>query len=265
MGFELLWIVLLVCAVLCAVGFYKFVYFLSIGYGFAIAGGAVAVAVLFRRQMDVAAWVQLALFLAYGVRLSGFLLVREIKNAAYRKTLKEATKTEKPMPVFVLISIWVCVAVLYTAQLSPMFYRLYNGSTGLALPLVGAAISAAGLLLEAESDRQKTAQKAKAPDKVAMEGLYKIVRCPNYLGEIIFWTGVFVGAFGALQGAGQWAMAVIAWVCIVFIMFNGAQRLEKRQMARYGADAEYNRYADTTPIILPLVPIYHLNKKERSK
>ena len=34
-------------------------------------------------------------------------------------------------------------------------------------------------------------------------------------------------------------MAVISYICIVYIMFNGAQRLEKRQMARYGNDPEY--------------------------
>ena len=39
MPWSLLGILLAVCAVMCAVGFYKFVYFLSIGYGFAIAGG----------------------------------------------------------------------------------------------------------------------------------------------------------------------------------------------------------------------------------
>jgi hypothetical protein len=44
-------------------------------------------------------------------------------------------------------------------------------------------------------------------------------------------------------------------------MFNGAQRLEKRQMKRYGGNAEYKAYADATPIILPLVPLYHLNKQ----
>ena len=47
MGLEKLWIVLIVCAALCAVGFYKYVYFLSIGYGLAVAGGAVAIALLF--------------------------------------------------------------------------------------------------------------------------------------------------------------------------------------------------------------------------
>ena len=38
MPWTLLGILSIVCAVLCAVGFYKFVYFLSIGYGFAVAG-----------------------------------------------------------------------------------------------------------------------------------------------------------------------------------------------------------------------------------
>ena len=43
MPWNLLGILLAVCAVLCAVGFYKFVYFLSIGYGFAVAGGSITV------------------------------------------------------------------------------------------------------------------------------------------------------------------------------------------------------------------------------
>ena len=127
MPWSLLGILSIVCAVLCAVGFYKFVYFLSIGYGFAVAGGGIAVLIMaLVVGTEAPLWVllvQAALFLAYGIRLSGFLLVREIKNAAYRKTLKEATGNEKKMPFFVLFTIWVCVAILYTAQVSPMLFR----------------------------------------------------------------------------------------------------------------------------------------------
>ena len=81
MGWEYLWILAVVSAVLCAVGFYKFVYFLSIGYGFAIAGLGVAILILFRQQAAFVHVIQCLLFLAYGARLSGFLLYREIKNA----------------------------------------------------------------------------------------------------------------------------------------------------------------------------------------
>lgn len=270
MPWSLLGILWIVCAVLSCVGFYKYVYFLSIGYGFAVAGGGIAVLVMYLLHPTATPlWIaaaQAALFLAYGIRLSGFLLVREFKNASFRKTdvAKDtlAKNDEKKMPVFVLVSIWISVAVLYTAQVSPMLFRCSNGAADRVVPLAGFVISVLGLVLESAADKQKSAQKKARPEMVAMQGLYKIVRCPNYLGEIIFWTGVFVSGITAYASLGQWITAILAYICIVFIMFNGAQRLEKRQMARYGDNQEYNSYADRTPIIIPLLPIYHLNKKK---
>ena len=271
MPWSLLGILYAVCAVLCAVGFYKFVYFLSIGYGFAVAGGGIAILVMaLITPTEAPLWVlliQAALFLAYGIRLSGFLLVRELKNITFKKTdvAKDtlAKNGEKKMPVFVLATIWITVAALYVTQVSPMLFRYTNGSTDFILPVIGFAVSVGGLILESIADNQKSAQKKERPDMVATKGLYKMCRCPNYLGEIIFWTGVFISGISTYSTPGQWIMAVIAYVCIVFIMFNGAQRLEKRQMARYGANEEYNTYANKTPIIIPLLPIYHLNKTDK--
>ena len=273
MYWDLLGILYIVCAILCAVGFYKFVYFLSIGYGFAVAGGGIAILILNilipHTTATAVPWfiplIQAALFVIYGARLSGFLLVRELKNITFRKTdvAKDtlAKNGEKKMPIFVLVVIWITVAALYVTQVSPMLFRCFNGSPDITVPIVGFVISALGLILETVADNQKSAQKKERPDMVATKGLYKMCRCPNYLGEIIFWTGVFVGGTTTYDGFGQWAMAIFAYIAIVFIMFNGAQRLEKRQMERYGDNEEYNDYANKTPIIIPLVPIYHLNKK----
>ena len=269
MPWNLLGIILAVCAVLCAVGFYKFVYFLSIGYGFAIAGGGIAIFIMqLINPTAVPLWivaVQAALFVAYGVRLSGFLLVRELKNVSFRKTdvAKDtlSKNNEKKMPIFVLVTIWVCVSILYAAQVSPMLFRYDNVSTDYIVPVIGFAVSVFGLILESIADNQKSAQKKVRPDMVATQGLYKIVRCPNYFGEITFWTGVFISGVTTYATVGQWITAVLAYIAIVYIMFNGAQRLEKRQMGRYGDSKEYNDYANKTPIIIPLLPIYHLNKK----
>ena len=275
MHWDLLGILYIVCAILCAVGFYKFVYFLSIGYGFAVAGGGIDIFImnlLIPRSGDVLGmspwWVtliQAALFVIYGVRLSGFLLLRELKNVTFRKTdvAKDtlAKNNEKKMPIFVLATIWIFVSALYVAQVSPMLFRCFNGVSDWVVPVIGFVISAFGLVLEAVADKQKSEQKKENPNSVATKGLYKIVRCPNYLGEITFWTGVFISGLTAYQGVGQWIVAVLAYVAIVYIMFNGAQRLEKRQMERYGDDKAYNEYADKTPIIIPFLPVYHLNKK----
>lgn len=266
MGWNFLGIFFVVSLVVCLVGFYKYVYFLSIGYGFAVLGIGVTMAIMGGMgilPLSLPHYIFCALFVIYGFRLSGFLLIREIKNAAYRKTLQEATGDEKAMPIFVKVTIWLFTSALYVAQTSPVFYRVYNGGEVSAFIWVGIVISILGIILETAADQQKSAQKKERPDMVATKGLYTIVRCPNYFGEILFWTGVFVSSLDILNGVGQWLMAIISYICIVFIMFNGAQRLERRQMARYGNDPEYTAYANKTPIIIPLLPIYHLNKVEK--
>ncbi len=270
MYWSALGILFIVCAAACAVGFYKFVYFLSIGYGFAVALGGIALFVMYLADPTATQlWLvalQMLLFIMYGARLSGFLLVRELKNASFKKTEVAHSTLDKngakKKPVFVLVAIWIFVSALYVMQLSPMLFRFKNGSVDAVLPVIGIVISVLGLVLETVADMQKTAQKKENPDMVATKGLYSIVRCPNYLGEIIFWCGVFIGGISTYTGFGQWLVAVVALICITFIMFNGAQRLEKRQMKRYGSDLRYNAYANTTPIIIPGLPIYHLNKKE---
>lgn len=179
-----MWIFAIVSAALCAIGFYKYVYFLSVGYGLSVAGLGVAYFVVLAvngYDWNFVTFLQCILFVIYGARLSGFLIAREVKNLSYRKVLKEATKEgEKPMPFFVKFAIWVCVAVLYIAQTCPVFFRGYNGLGGeITLPLIGVIISALGVILEAASDSQKSAQKAVNPNMVATKGLFKMVRCPN--------------------------------------------------------------------------------------
>ena len=58
---------------------------------------------------------------------------------------------------------------------------------------------AVGLLQIA--DIQKNKAKKVNPKRFVDTGLYKFVRCPNYLGEMIFWTGVLISGIGAITGA----------------------------------------------------------------
>ena len=119
---------------------------------------------------------------------------------------------------------------------------------------------AAGIILESLADAQKSKAKAKNPNRFCDTGLYRIVRCPNYLGEVLFWTGVFVSGVDSFNGVWQWIGAIIGYVCIVYIMFGGARRLEIRQNKNYGADEEYQKYVKKTPILIPLIPLYSVEK-----
>ncbi len=265
MGWQYLGILFAVCLVLTLVGFYKYVYFLSVGYGLAIAGSGITIFIMalangWAKESLVILIIQTLLFVAYGVRLSGFLIYREFSNKAYRKVLKSATGDDKRLPIFVLVTMWIFCAALYVCQSSAMFFRYLNGSKEVVVTVIGMVLSVLGLLLESFADKQKSAQKKERPDMVATKGLYRFTRCPNYCGEILFWTGVFVSGIGSYKGAGQWIAAVVAYICIFYIMVNGAQRLEKRQNERYGENEEYKEYVKKTPILLPFLPVYHLNK-----
>lgn len=265
MNWTQLAIITIVTALSSIMGFYKFVYFLSVGYGFAIFAGGITILIMdvVANTLDLVTILQAILFISYGARLSLFLIIREIKNLSYRKTLKEASGKEPP--IFVKFFIWVFCAILYTAQLSPMLFRINSEERGISVALCGIVISTAGLLIEAIADSQKTKQKKERPDMVATKGLFKMVRCPNYFGEIIFWTGVFISGLSSYKSVGMGVIAIGAYISICYIMFNGAERLEKRQEKRYGENAEYRAYAEKTKLIIPFLPIYSLNKKREKK
>lgn len=248
----------------CSVGFKEFVWFMSVGYGLAMSCIA---AVLFIMGIVTGTatlpyLLMCVVIFIYGLRLGLFLLLREKKNAAYKKTL-DSTGSTKKMPMPVLFSMWLMNAFLFMMMASPLYFRTGNLSRGTfagdsVFMWIGLVISAIGVCMEALADAQKTAQKKKNPKMVATEGLYKMCRCPNYFGEILVWTGVLVSGLPALKGAWQWILAVIGYVCIVYVMFNGAKRLETRQTKRCWKMKEYVDYANHTPIIIPFLPIYHL-------
>jgi steroid 5-alpha reductase family enzyme len=199
--------------------------------------------------------------LIYGCRLSSFLIFRELKSGAYRKVLSQSSGGGKKMAFSLKTVLWIAVSLMYVMQTAPLFYRLSNGAKDNIFIWVGGFIAAAGIILESTADIQKNNQKMVRSDMVAMKGLYAIVRCPNYFGEILFWTGIFAVGFGALSGPGQWMIAGTGYALILYVMFDSARRLEDKQNKRYGEEQEYRSYTDRTPILIPFIPLYHLTSK----
>ncbi len=253
-------ILMAIALIVSSVGFYKYVYFISLGYGFSIAAFGIAMPVLLGGSIAPGTFAACVLFFIYGMRLGGYLLIREVKSASYRSTMKREIKDGSTMKMTAKLAIWISCALLYVLQVSPVLFRLENGGAVDTVCLVGVAIMACGILLESMADWQKSKAKAANPNRFCDSGLYKMVRCPNYLGEVVFWTGVFVSGVTALDGVWQWLGAICGYVCIVYIMFGGARRLELRQNRNYGADPEYQTYVKKTPILLPLVPLYSVEK-----
>lgn len=249
-----------IALVVSSIGFYKYVYFISLGYGFSVAVIGLAMPIIFFNNLSVGPFIACLLFIIYGCRLGGYLLLREVKSASYRNTMKKEIKDGSDMKMGAKISIWVSCALLYALQISPVLFRLTNGGKTDVVSIVGIVIMACGIVLESASDMQKTKAKKANPTRFCDKGLFKIVRCPNYLGEVLFWTGVFVSGLTAFESILQFLAGFVGYACIVYIMFGGARRLEIRQNKNYGNDPEYQEYVKKTPILLPLVPLYSVEK-----
>ncbi|NMM99660.1 steroid reductase [Bifidobacterium sp. DSM 109958] len=253
-----------------AIGFRKFVWFISLGYGFSVAAigvalAAVGLAGLASDSHDAAALTPLgavlcALLVVYGVRLGGFLLARERRSASYRDAMRREIKDGSGVPTVAKIGTWLACALLYACETSPVLFRVGSGMRDDWAGVAGAAICACGIALEAVADHTKSTFKRDHPRRFCDVGVYRLVRCPNYLGEVLAWTGVFVSGWSAARGFWQWLAMTAGWLVITWIMFGGARRLEIRQTRNYGDDPDYRAYAASTPILIPFVPLYSVAK-----
>lgn len=260
---EHLWILLAVSFAVSAVGWIYFIYFFSIGYGLSISALSATTAILFYEQLTTPSIALLAVLFIYGIRLAMYLLIREKRSASYKKILYQPEISQRK-PVFVMLMIWISCALLYVGQISPASFYLANMAEGAEVNelwmWIGAVVAALGVLIEAIADAQKSAAKRRNPKRFVDHGLYRIVRCPNYFGEVLMWTGSFLVCIGACCSVWQWVVAALGYIGIIYVMFSGARRLELRQTETYGNDPEFQAYIKRTPILLPLVPIYSVAK-----
>ena len=219
-----LWM-LAVAFLVSSIGFKKYIWFISIGYGFSIAAIGAALLIAYGGTLTSGTAAACVLFVLYGCRLGGYLAFREFKVASYNAKMKTEIKDGENMPFVAKCGIWSSSALLYACETCPVLFRLENGAGTDALLWCGVLLSACGLILESAADLQKNAAKKRNVNRFVDTGLFRMVRCPNYFGEMLFWTGVFLGGLNILNGVWQWVAALLGYIGIIYVMFSGARRI----------------------------------------
>ena len=161
--------------VISSIGFKNYVWFISLGYGFSIAGEGLLMLILYGQSLSIGTVICCALFILYGLRLGGYLAIRELKSSSYKKNMTGEIKDGKTVPFGVKIAIWVTCAALYVTQVSGVFYRLVNDAGSNVWTYVGAAVMVLGVVLESAADVQKNNAKKINPKRFVDTGLYRIV------------------------------------------------------------------------------------------
>ena len=123
---------------------------------------------------------------------------------------------------------------------------------------IGLSIWILGFGIEAIADNQKTVFNTEPENKGKWidSGLWSYSRHPNYLGEILLWTGIAFFGISCFTGLER-----VAWISPIFIYLlltkiSGTPILDKRALEKWGDDPEYQKYRDNTPTLIP-----RLNKK----
>jgi steroid 5-alpha reductase family enzyme len=115
--------------------------------------------------------------------------------------------------------------------------------------LVAAAITAAAISLEAISDHQlwMFRLRNRTPGAIMKSGLWRKSRHPNYLGEILFWWGLY--AMGLAADPSTWWMVLGPLSITLLFVFISVPMIDKRHLARR---PEYSEHMITTAALIPI-------------
>ena len=204
-------------------------------------------------------WSSLAV-IVWATKLTGFLVFRalEVKQDA---RLTDILSTSGGATMFWVLSwLWGTLCslphTLGTTSSDPG-----NNPTTFK---VGPAMYLVGLIIETLADYQKWVFKATNPGQFCNVGLWSISQHPNFLGNLLVWSGIFVMNAPALvvpmakTMIGKYSRVGLALLSPLFLyanfygqasgaISNTVELFEKK----YGDNPGYRDYVDTVPLIIP--------------
>lgn len=200
---------------------------------------------------DPRAWLLAGLIAVWAIRLGSFLFARIQESG--RDPRFDAIKLDlgRFLLAFMLQGLWVAltagcaIAAISSAARPPLG----------AFDALGVLVWLAGFALEVVADRQKQAFRADPAnrERFITTGLWGRCRHPNYLGEIVLWSGIALVAWPALVGWQRVTLVSPFFVYVLLTRVSGIPLLEARARRRWGSDPAFRAYLERTPRLLPRI------------
>ena len=192
------------------------------------------------------------LVVIWSLRLSSFLYLRIHRTGKDGRFDKLKTSSIRFLVPWTIQGLWVfltmiVVIVINTQADSAPALGIWDG--------IGLSIWILGFSIEVIADNQKTVFNSEPNNegKWIDCGLWSYSRHPNYLGEILLWTGIAFFGVSCFTG-----LEKIAWVSPLFIYvlltkISGTPILDRRALEKWGGDSEYQIYREKTPLLFPRI------------
>lgn len=188
------------------------------------------------------------LVVIWAVRLSSFLYFRIHRTGKDGRFDRLKTSPIRFLVPWTIQGLWVFLTMIVVIVI--------NSQTGSAPALgiwdaIGLSIWLLGFSIEVVADNQKTVFNTEPNNqgKWIDSGLWSYSRHPNYLGEILLWTGIACFGISCFTGLER-----VAWISPIFIYLlltklSGIPILDRRALEKWGDDVEYQKYRENTPAL----------------
>jgi steroid 5-alpha reductase family enzyme len=190
-----------------------------------------------------------SMVLIWAARLGSFLFLRIHKDGVDTRFDEIKHNPYRFFVTWTIQGLWVIITAgaLYTAIAS-------NTKITLGLDLqstlvyLGLALWVFGFSLEVVADYQKRVfkQNPENKGKFINVGLWARSRHPNYFGEILLWFGAALTASVALSGWQYITLISPFFVLFLLTKVSGIPMLEAKAEKRWGQDADYIAYKQST-------------------
>ncbi len=188
----------------------------------------------------------------WAVRLGAFLLRRVVRKG------KDGRFDEMRGNFRKFATFWIGQGLAVWFILIPVLLALrLNADAIPPLAWLGVIIFTIGLIIEAVADEQKRRFSLNPANsgRYIHTGLWAWSRHPNYFGEMLLWTGVYLVAATVLPPV-QALVALVSPLYIIWLLLfiSGIPILERQADAKWGKEPDYQKYKRRTSLLIPLPP-----------
>lgn len=203
-------------------------------------------------------WSSIAVF-TWGAKLAAFLFFRALKLK------KDARLTDTLSSTGGTVFFWIASLIWGVLCSLPHTLGTTSSSPGTEISLkIGGVMYICGLVTETLADYQKWMFKQSNPGQFCNVGLWSLSQHPNFFGNLLIWTGIFImnapalvnpeadSFFEMYKRVGLAALSPLFMFSFFYGQASGAVSNSVEMFQdKYGKLPGYQDYVDKTPLIFP--------------
>lgn len=226
------------------------------GWGAGFVIGAMTT-LLMTENPTILSFVIVGFIAVWGIRLSYRIIRRnwgkpeDFRYAQWRKEWGDKAVIIAFFRVFMVQGIinFIVGSAAYTV----IKFNQFSFDDGLQwLTLIGLLIAFIGLFFEVVGDEQLRRHIQKGTKKLMKSGLWSITRHPNYFGEIMIWTGLYLTGVTLFISSEAsllyYGLLIISPLLMSTVLIKISTPLLEKHMSKYDG---WDQYTKETPMIFP--------------